>query len=167
MMASCNKSSPSPLIFSTYPVADDDAAFEQAVTAIVGQIEHDLQSYGDSDENPLNLKNVEFKIQTNRILNLLDMTIENIEIAFCLPLIANQSKHKSSEVIALRNQTNILELYEKLNQNEECDNKSLLDCINKTREIYNDLVPQFIKQVIPKKNINPILYHYSCSVLVL
>lgn len=123
--------------------SNDDVAFERAVAAIVNKIELDMRSHGDIDENPLDLKNVEFQIQTDRILKLLEMAIEKIEMAFCLPIISK----KWPPIDCDEDQVEVLNIYENLGTNRNWDKQHLLICIKKAQKIYSELVPNLIQQV--------------------
>lgn len=120
-----------------------DVDFERAVAAIVDNIELDMRSHGDTDANPLDLKNVEFQIQCDRILKLLDIAIEKIEMAFCLPIIAKQWPPKDFD----EDQVEVLNIYDNLGKNGKWDQQALLHCIKKAQGIYNELVPDLIQQV--------------------
>lgn len=147
IMSSSGSSSSLPSIPTTKVTREnhsyDDVAFERAVAGIVNKIELDMRSHGDIDENPLDLKNVEFQIQTDRILKLLDMAIEKVEMAFCLPIIAKQWPPKDFD----ENQVEVLNIYDSLGQNEIWDKQVLLSCIKKAQGIYNEFVPDLIQQV--------------------
>lgn len=127
---------------------NEDLAFERAVAAIVNQIELDMRSYGDIDDNPLDLKNVEFQIQTDRILKLLDMAIMKIEISFCLPIISKQWPRKDFDA----DQVEVLNIYDKLGKNGKWEKQPLFRCIKKAQGIYKDLVPDLIQQVLRRRD---------------
>lgn len=97
---------------------EEEEHFKKAVYEVVNNIENDLLSNGNtSDENAKDLKNVEFKIQSDRILKVLDMAIEKIEIAFCLPFISdNWNDNKVTD-----EQKMISYLCEKLGGNDGLD----------------------------------------------
>lgn len=122
----------------------DDVAFERAVAQIVNNIELDIRCHGDDDENPLDLKNVEFQIQTDRILKLLDVAIEKIKMALCLPIISEQWPTTDFN----ENQIEVLGIYDKLGKNGKWDRPALLSCINKAERIYKELVPDLIQKVL-------------------
>lgn len=126
-MAECSRKS-----FSTSLSAEmekehsvNDDHFKKAVYEVVNNIENDLLANGNAtDENATDLKNVEFKIQSDRILKVLDMAMEKIEIAFCLPFIAenwNSVNILTKDNKVTDEQKMVAYLCEKLGGNEELD----------------------------------------------
>lgn len=133
--------------------SNDDVAFERAVAAIVNKIELDMRSHGDIDENPLDLKNVEFQIQTGRILKLLDNATKKIGMAICLPMISKQWPPKDFDA----DQLEVLNIFDKFGENGKLDKQALLSCIKKAQGIFNELVPDLIQQVSLYKYIRAII----------
>lgn len=76
----------------------DEEHFEKALQKIVTEIELEMLTTGDENEDLNSLKNVEFKIQADQIVNVLEICIEKIEIAFCLPFIFEHGKEKLNEI---------------------------------------------------------------------
>lgn len=76
----------------------DEEHFEKALQKIVTEIELEMLTTGDENEDLNSLKNVEFKIQADQIVNVLEICIEKIEIAFCLPFIFEHEKEKLNEI---------------------------------------------------------------------
>lgn len=117
-MAMCSSKSFS----SSGPELDsgEDDHFKKAVYEVVNNIENDLLANGDAtDENTRDLKNVEFKIQSDRILRVLDMAIEKIEIAFCLPLILENWSELTKDNKVTDEQKMIAYLCEQLGGSDE------------------------------------------------
>lgn len=119
-MAECSHKSLSLTPQENY--TEEDEHFKASVYELVNNIENDLLANGNATEaNAKDLKNVEFKIQSDRILKILDIAIEKIEIAFCLPFISENWCTLTNDKEVTGEQKMIAYLCEQLGGNSELD----------------------------------------------
>lgn len=71
----------------------DDAEFGLAVCRLADSIREEMRTYGDSEEDRDDLRSVEFRIQSERILRLVDECLEDIRFGFVLPLMFHERRN--------------------------------------------------------------------------
>lgn len=80
----------------------DDAEFERCVTDLVASIQLEMFAYGDDDSRNANvndLKTVEYRIQSERILRLIEACVEDVRFAFLLPkMLCDESNPRAMEM---------------------------------------------------------------------
>lgn len=120
----------------------ENELFKKAVYEVVYNIENDLLANGNAiDEDARDLKNVEFKIQSDRILKVLDMAIEKIEIAFCLPFISENWKDLAEDNRVTDEQKMIAYFCEKLGGISDWDVSKILIYLQYLIMSYCDCFP--------------------------
>lgn len=97
---------------------EEEERFEQAVAGIVAKIENEIQTHGDAEEDTNKMKNVEFHIQADRIINILDLCIEKMEIAFCLPFLDDDNRPRN-RFGDTKNMKSVLELFAEISLTDD------------------------------------------------
>lgn len=78
----------------------DEEEFERTIHKMVASIHAEMRSFGDAEQDVNDLRNVEFRIQSERIVYLLDACVENVQFGFVMPLLlADKSNRKAQEMI--------------------------------------------------------------------
>lgn len=87
-----------PTVIINDGIEDDD--FERSVADLVTSIQIEMHTYGDDGDNAdskvNNLKTVEYRIQSERILQLIDACVENVRFSFLLPLMLNDKSNPAA-----------------------------------------------------------------------
>lgn len=87
---------------STLSVDDDidEMEFQQSIRDMANSIHEEMRSFGDAEENANDLRNVEFRIQSERIIHLMDACVENLQFGFVMPLLmADKSNLRAQEMM--------------------------------------------------------------------
>lgn len=77
----------------------DQYDFDMSVDAKVQEIQREMLTYGDEQMNANDLRNVEFRIQSERILAVLDRCIDHVNVMFHLPSLLESQKSNHIEAL--------------------------------------------------------------------
>lgn len=85
------------------PIQDglDQYEFDMAIEDRVQEIQREMLTYGDAQMDRNDLRNVEFRIQSERLLSVLDRCIDHVNMMFHMPSLLESQK--SYHIEALQN----------------------------------------------------------------